>query len=100
MESVQGQVRLIKTTFKLSEYVKRLKEEKSKKQKTASFLVELKSAKSEVDTIKRNLNLITDLDAKEYCIYRLKAAELNLNRYMKQAKAVHAFSAPLWEESV
>lgn len=100
MESVTGQVRRIKITEKLFEYVKKAKEDKELKQERDAFLSEMSAAKSEFDAIRQNLNLITDADAKEYCIYRLKAAELNFNRYIKLAKSIHLTSLPFSEETL
>lgn len=92
MESVTGQVRRMKFTEKLFEYVRKTREDKEIKREREAFLSEMSAAKSEFDSIRQNLNLITDADAKEYCIYRLKAAELNFNRYIKLAKSIHLTS--------
>lgn len=100
MESVTGQVRRIKITEKLMEYVRKTKEEKELEREREAFLSELSAAKLEFDSIRQNLNLITDADAKEYCIYRLKAAELNFNRYIKLAKSIHLTSLPFLEETI
>lgn len=100
MESATGQVRQIKITEKLSEYVKKSKKEKEQQQEREAFLSEMSAAKSEFHSIRENLNLITDTDATEYCIYRLKAAELNLNRCIKLAKALRLTSLPFTEDAL
>lgn len=88
MESVTGQVRHIKAAEKVFDYIKRIKSERETEEKIRAFFKEFSAAKTELYTIRQNLNLITDTDAKEYCIYRLKAAELNFNRYFKLAKTI------------
>ncbi|MBR4874820.1 MAG: DUF2508 family protein [Clostridia bacterium] len=98
MQSVTGQVRHTKLTEKFFEYVKKIEVEKAKQKEKKTLLNELIAAKSEVDSIKGNLKLVTDRDAQEYCIYRLKAAELNFNRYIKLAKALGLSCLPFKEE--
>lgn len=100
MESVTGQVRKIKFAEKWSDYVKKTKHEKKHEQELALFYNELSAAKSELNSIRQNLDLITDTDAKEYYIYRLKAAELQLNRYIKLAKSLGLISEPYAEETL
>lgn len=60
----------------------------------------LLSAKSETDAFRENLNVVSDEDAKEYCIYRLKAAELNLNRQIKLAKKQSFTYSPFEEDTL
>lgn len=60
----------------------------------------LLSAKSETDSFRKNLDLVSDEDAKEYCIYRLKAAELNLNRQIKLAKTQSLTYSPFGEDTL
>lgn len=98
MEPVTGQVHRTKLSEKVLDHVRKNKEEKAHTKERQAFLSEMLAAKSEFDSIRQNLNLITDADAKEYCIYRLKAAELNLNRYIKLAKSIQLTSAPFSEE--
>lgn len=100
MESVTGQVRRVKFTGKISEQIKKTKKEKEQKRKTEALLCEMSAAKTEFNSIRKNLNMITDTDAKEYYIYRLKAAELNFNRYIKLAKSTHLTSLPFTEEAL
>lgn len=100
MESALGQVRPFNPMEKFKNLVQKTNEEKEKHQNTKMFLSELLQAKSEYEDIRQNLNLITDSDAKEYCIYRLKAAELNFNRYLKLAKSMGLTAAIFSEESL
>ena len=50
MESVTGQVRRIKITEKLMEYVRKTKEEKELEREREAFLSELSAAKLEFDS--------------------------------------------------
>lgn len=56
------------------------------KQKNA-LLSALSASRAELETIRNHLHFVTDTDSTEICIYRLKAAELDLNRRIKLAKA-------------
>ena len=100
MNSVTGQVPLFKLTEKWLDFVRKTKEEKLQVQNQRAFLKEMLAAKTEFDLLLHNLNFITDEGAKECCIYRLKAAELNLNRYIKFAKKNQMTKPLQLEESV
>lgn len=100
MESVNGQVRKNVLLDKFFVYVKKIEEEKILKRKKNALLKEVFAAKSEFNSIKENLKLICDNDAKEYCIYRLKAAEVNLNRYIKLLKKENLRFSPFEEEAL
>ena len=50
------------------------------------ILSALSASQSELETIRNHLSFVTDTDCTEICIYRLKAAELDLNRRIKLAK--------------
>jgi len=100
MESVTGQARRIRVTEKVLDYVKKTKALREQEKERTTLLAALISAKSEFDALRQNLNQITDTDAKEYLIYRLKAAELNFNRHIKHAKSLCITFSPFTEESV
>ena len=106
MESAMGQVSTPKKEKKkrftcvLLDLVKKTKEEYLSEKERQRFLSSVISAKSEFDLISKNLNFITDEDTKEYCIYRLKAAELNLNRHIKRAKSAQITQAPFVEDVI
>lgn len=100
MDSVTGQVPLLKFTEKWLDFVKKTKEEKQKSQNQRAFLKEMVAAKAELDLLRHNLNFVTDEGTKEYCIFRLKAAELNYNRYIKLAKKARMTQLPRLEEPV
>ena len=100
MNTVTGQVQKIKLYEKFTEFIKKAKEEKMKKESLTYFSAQINAAKSRLDTIKKNLEFADDRDTKEYCIYRLKAAELDLNRHLKYAKEHNLSLSPLSEESI
>ncbi len=100
MNTIAGQAEKIKLFEKFSEFVKRTKEEKQKKENITLFSSEISAAKSRLNTIKRNLELADDRDTKEYCIYRLKAAELDFNRHLKYAKENNLSLSPAPEETI
>ena len=94
MNSSAGQVLKMRLTEKVFGYIKKAKDEKTLLQEQNALLAELLAAKKEYFTLKENLELITDDSAKEYCIYRFKAAQLNLSRYMKLAKNMQMEAIP------
>jgi len=100
MDSVTGQVQRVKLAEKWLDYVRKTKEEKLQAQNQRTFLTQMIAAKTEFDTLRHNLNFVTDESAKEYCIFRLKAAELNFNRYIKLAKADQMTKPLHLEESI
>ena len=99
MQSVTGQVRHTKLTEKFFNYVKKTEAQKVGRKEKKTLFKELLDAKYEVDLIKGNLKMISDSDTAEYCIYRLKAAELNFNRYIKLARNA-GLSRLLFKEEV
>ncbi len=94
MNSPAGQVLKMRLTEKVFGYIKKAKDEKIQLQAQNALLKELLAAKKEYFTLKQNLELITDESAKEYCIYRFKAAQLNLARYIKLAKNMQMEAIP------
>ncbi len=85
MEFTEGQV----YAEKLTDYFKRTKEEKSLAEDKQHIFSLITKAKEEIDTITSTINYSDDTCAIEAGIYRLKAAELELNRYLKLAKKLY-----------
>ena len=98
MNSIAGQAEKVKLYEKFSEFIKKTKEEKLKKTDDKNFISELYSSKSRLETIRKNLELAEDRDTKEYCIYRLKAAELDFSRHLKYAKQNNLILTPTPED--
>ncbi len=86
MEFIEGQVLSIKN---LSEHIKEVRENKQKNIKHQELLGLLARSKEEIDSLKSSLNNTNDTEAIESSIYRLKAAELDLNRQLKIIKVTH-----------
>lgn len=83
MEFAEGQV------FNLGRLTTHLKNSKEKKLKENIFKKNLSfflQTKMEIDTLNSTLNNTCDKEAIESSIYRLKAAELELNRFLRLAK--------------
>lgn len=68
----------------LWQQIKSVQEENNPK---TDFLSDLSASQSELETLRNQLHFVTDVDCTEICIYRLKAAELDLNRRIKLAKS-------------
>ncbi len=100
MEFVAGQVKSSKCKKGRFSFLNFWKGQAEIAKKENALFSALLSAKSETDAFRENLNVVADEDAKEYCIYRLKAAELNLNRHIKLAKNAHLTHTPFEEESL
>ena len=86
MEFIEGQV-FIKN---ISEHIKETKAKKEnllKKQEMVSLVAD---AKKEIDTLKESLNFATDKETIESSVYRLKAAELDLNRQIRTIKSLNS----------
>ncbi len=98
MNSIAGQAEKIKLYEKFTDFIKKTKEEKLKKTDVKNFISELYSSKSRLETIRKNLELAEDRDTKEYCIYRLKAAELDFSRHLKYAKQNNLILTPTPED--
>lgn len=68
------------------QFIKCMREETIKKQKQTDMLSALTAIRIRRDTIRRNLNAITDTECAEIAIYQLKAADLDYNRHIRMAK--------------
>ena len=84
MEFTQGQVF---NMAKISEYIKKTKDKKAAQHKAEEAVNLVKNTKAEIDALRSGLNQLTDTEGIEASIYRLKAAELELNRHIKMAKS-------------
>ena len=84
MEFTTGQVFSIKG---IAEHIKntRIKKETEKTKAEDVFL--FNQAKEEIALIKSALDEMSDISASESLIYRLKAAELDFNRYLSAKKS-------------
>lgn len=103
MQSVTGQAKNEKREKGLSSFLHFFKDAQAAKANANAqneLFAALLSAKSETDAFRKNLDLVTDEEAKEYCIYRLKAAELNLNRHIKLAKKQSFTYSPFQEDAL
>ena len=83
MEFIEGQVFSIKN---ISEHIKNTKTNKLKEIKRQELINILTQSKEEIDTLRSTINNTSDTEAIESSIYRLKAAELDLNRQLKAIK--------------
>ncbi len=83
MEFTQGQVFKME---KLSDYIKKTKDKKLTQKQARQAHELFLSAKAEIDSLRSGLDSLTDKEAIESGIYRLKAAELDLNRQIKMNK--------------
>ena len=72
---------------KITEFIKNAKDKKLSKEQTRLTKELLTNAKSEIDTLRASLNSLTDKEAIESGIYRLKAAEIDLNRHIRTTKS-------------
>ena len=72
---------------KITEFIKNAKDKKLSKEQTRLTKELLTNAKSEIDTLRAFLNNLTDKEAIESGIYRLKAAEIDLNRHIRTTKS-------------
>ena len=88
MEFIQGQVLNVKN---ISERIKDAKMNKLKSIKKQEMVNLLAQSKEEINTLKSALNNTNDTEAIEASIYRLKAAELDLNRQLKAIKSSQDF---------
>ena len=83
MEFTTGQVFNMEN---FSNIIKKSKEKKLSAQQNEELLSQIDRAKNEISVLKSNLEYMTDKEAIESSIYRLKAAELEFNRHIKAAK--------------
>ena len=83
MEFVKGQVFSL---GRLTEHLKNSKEKKLKEKILKDNLTFFTQTKEEIKTLHSTLNNTCDKESIESSIYRLKAAELELNRFLRQAK--------------
>lgn len=72
---------------KIIRYIKTSKEKRETEQKHQQDVEFFNLAKDEIDTLKSNMDCLCDKSAIESSIYRLKAAELDFNRYLKDKKS-------------
>ncbi len=84
----------------ITAFLQGTKEKQLKKQKDAAIFATLKTTQAERDTILRNLHDITESDCAEIYIYRLKAAELSFNRYIRLAKEARLSASSYLEETL
>ena len=83
MEFADGQV------FKIEKISKHIKASKEKKAEAALYQKNLycvAQIKEEIESLKSTLDNTCDTEAIQSSIYRLKAAELELNRFFRHAK--------------
>ncbi len=71
---------------KLKRFFRQTKSAQEERNRKTDLLSALSASQSELETIRNHLSFVTDTDCTEICIYRLKAAELDLNRRIKLAK--------------
>ncbi len=83
MEFIEGQVFSIKN---ISEHIKNTKTNKLKGIKKQELINILTQSKEEIDALRSTINNTSDAETIESSIYRLKAAELDLNRQLKAIK--------------
>lgn len=86
MEFIEGQV-FIKN---ISEHIKETKAKKENLLKKQEMVNLVADAKKEIDTLKDSLNFATDKETIESSVYRLKAAELDLNRQLRTIKSLNS----------
>lgn len=84
MDFAQGQVSKID---KITEYIKNIKDRKLSSEQTRLTKEIFFGTKAEIDTLRAGLNNLTEKEAIEASIYRLKAAEIDLNRHIKATKS-------------
>lgn len=85
MDFTGGQVLNIKN---LSEHIKGLKTNKEKRIKKQELTEQLKKTQEEIKILNTAFDNIADTEAIESSIYRLKAAELDLNRQVRTLKSL------------
>ena len=96
-----GQAQKSKKHFAaILQFMTKAKERQLRKKEQTTFFSMLKAAQAEMGILRKNLDFITDTDYAEICMYRLKAAELDFNRHIRLAKAVHFSASADWEESI
>ena len=71
---------------RISKYIKASKEKREAEEKHQQEFEFFTLAKDEINTIKSNMDCLCDTSAIEASIYRLKEAELDFNRYLKDKK--------------
>lgn len=86
MEFTQGQVFGLKS---FTEHIKNTQIRKESEKKHAEDIMLFNQAKEEINLLKSTLDEMRDATAAESIIYRLKAAELDFNRYLSTKKSQH-----------
>ena len=84
MEFMQGQVFNLKN---FTQHIKNTQIKKGSAQKHAEDVLLFNQAKEEINLLKSTLDEMSDASAAESIIYRLKAAELDFNRYLSDKKS-------------
>lgn len=84
MEFTQGQVFGLKS---FTQHIKNTQIKKESAQKRAQDILLFNQAKDEIKLLKSTLDEMCDASATESIIYRLKAAELDFNRYLSKKKS-------------
>ena len=72
---------------KITEYIKNERAKKLSREQARLTKELFLGAKAEINTLRASLNNLTDKEAIESGIYRLKAAEIDLNRHIKATKS-------------
>lgn len=85
MEFMQGQVFGI---GRITEHIKNVKTKKELDSKRDAEIDLFNHAKDEIAMLKSNLDYTSDADAIESSIYRLMAAEIDLNRQLRDRKTL------------
>lgn len=84
MEFTQGQVFNLKS---FTEHIKNTQIKKESAQKRAEDVFLFNQANEEINILKSTLDEMRDATAAESIIYRLKAAELDFNRFLSAKKS-------------
>lgn len=83
MEFTRGQVFGIEKIEKIFKKTKEQKQEELRRQNTLDILMR---TRMEIGTLTDGIDILSDHEAIEASIYRLKAAQLELNRHIRSAK--------------
>jgi len=83
MEFIQGQVFGME---KIEKHIKKSKEQKQTEHKRRKDYEMLIRTCAEIDTLKARLDFLCDSESVQASIYRLKAAELELNHHLRSVR--------------
>ena len=86
MEFTQGQVFGLKS---FTQHIKNTQIKKESAKKHAEDILLFNQVKDEINLLKSTLDEMSDATLAESVIYRLKAAELDFNRYLSSKKSQH-----------